>query len=49
MLLWLVFGYRGNWGPPDQRGRWVAGGDILFFILLLLLGWKLFGAPLKGG
>ena len=44
MLLWLVLGlavhYYPAWGP------WP--GTILLFILLLLLGWKVFGAPLHG-
>lgn len=46
MLLWLVFGLAwwhgslGTWGP--------LGGGLLLFILFLLLGWKLFGAPLHG-
>jgi hypothetical protein len=43
MLVWLVlglFGDRFGWGP------W--GGTLLLFILLLLLGWAQFGAPLHG-
>lgn len=45
MLIWLVFGiYIGYTGA----GHLYLGGNILLFILLLLLGWKVFGAPLHG-
>lgn len=46
MLLWLllhgVMGYR--------TGNWVDafGANLVAFILFLLLGWKVFGAPLHG-
>jgi hypothetical protein len=43
MLIWLISGiysyrtdiFRGNYG--------IAGGNLLLFILLALIGWKLFG------
>jgi hypothetical protein len=48
MLLWLVFGLWSNW-PNIQGGQWQpAGGNLLLFILLLLLGWAAFGAPVRG-
>lgn len=41
MLIWLVFSWPGvNFGPP-----W--GSSLLLFILLLLLGWAEFGAPIR--
>ena len=43
MLLWLVFGIWQSW--PNQ---YVVGGNLLLFILLLLLGWHDFGAPIHG-
>jgi hypothetical protein len=47
MLIWLVFGIfvhvYPSWGPYDV---WV--GTLLLFVLLLLLGWKVFGPPLHG-
>jgi hypothetical protein len=43
MLLWLVFGLWHAW--PNYYG---LGGNLLLFILLLLLGWKVFGTPLHG-
>lgn len=46
MLLWLVFGLALRGGYLGAHVVW--GGDLLLFILLLLLGWKVFGAPLHG-
>lgn len=46
MLLWLVFGVYSRW--PLTNGFAPLGGDLLLFILLLLLGWHAFGAPLHG-
>lgn len=43
MLLWLLFGLYIN------RTNWpVIGGNLLLFLLFLLLGWKVFGPPLHG-
>lgn len=42
MLLWLVFGTWWNW--PNHT---VVGWNLLLFILLLLLGWSTFGAPIR--
>ena len=45
MLFWAIFGlYFGynNYSP------YFVGSNLLLFILLLLLGWKLFGPPLHG-
>jgi len=47
MLLWLVFGFWQNWGGI-QSGQWQpVGGNLMLFILLLLLGWAAFGAPIR--
>jgi hypothetical protein len=43
MLLWLAFGFWNSW--PNH---YLVGGNLMLFILLLLLGWHSFGAPLKG-
>jgi hypothetical protein len=49
MLLWLVFGFWSNWpgfaGTSNQYAP--VGGTVLLFILLLLLGWAEFGAPVR--
>lgn len=44
MLVWLVFGLWSNW--PVSGNAKPAGGTLLLFILLALLGWAQFGAPL---
>lgn len=45
MLLWLIFGLVERWGPSGPYWAW--GGSLVLFILLLLLGWQVFGAPVK--
>lgn len=48
MLLWFVFGLWIN--APAAGTPWYRpiGGTLLLFILLTLLGWKVFGPPLHG-
>ncbi len=41
MLVWLVFGCLTS--PRNWQG---FGGNLLLFILLLLLGWRVFGQPI---
>lgn len=44
MLIWLIGGiYYGYSNPP---GHFIIGGNVVLFLLLLLLGWQTFGAPL---
>jgi hypothetical protein len=49
MLIWVVFGVWTYW--PASGGAVVAygpvGGGILLLVLVGLLGWKVFGAPLQ--
>ena len=47
MLLWLVFGLYTNW-PSAPNPPWPLGGHILLWVLLALLGWKVFGPALHG-
>jgi hypothetical protein len=45
MLLWLVgYGYGASRLPFTP---WTVGPNILLFILLLILGWKVFGSPIQ--
>jgi hypothetical protein len=44
MLLWLVFSLAWNFGYVGSHGP--LGSNVLLFILFLLLGWKVFGAPI---
>lgn len=49
MLLWLVFGIWSFRGAPANPALWpYAGGSVLIFVLLFLLGWKTFGWPIAG-
>jgi len=49
MILWLVLGIWWRWpATPAPAAFWPLGGDLLLFILLLLLGWHSFGPPLHG-
>jgi hypothetical protein len=43
MLLWLVYGLWGWWAPGNPH--WMWGNGLFLFILFLLLGWRVFGAP----
>jgi len=43
MLLWLVLGAWHSW--PNYP---LVGWNIMLFVLLVLLGWHAFGAPIKG-
>jgi hypothetical protein len=49
MILWLVFGLWWNWtpAPPNDR-RGFVGNVLLLFVLLFLLGWKVFGFVIQG-
>ncbi len=50
MFLWLIFGFFFFW--PIETAGLVAwrpiGGNVLLFILLFLLGWKVYGFPIHG-
>jgi len=43
LLLWLVYGCYTNWA-----NRPVVGGNVIAFLLFLLVGWKVFGPPIHG-
>jgi len=47
MLLWLVFGLWSGYipGQPYTIRSW--GGNVLLFLLFLIIGWQVFGAPVK--
>lgn len=40
MLIWIAFGW---WGRAPGAGIKAFGGDLILFLLLLLLGWQVFG------
>jgi hypothetical protein len=44
MILWLIFGLWINWpSQPGPAGWRPVGGNLLLFVLLFLLGWRVFG------
>lgn len=47
MLIWLIFGLWSNW-PATSASVRPLGGTALLFILLVLLGWQVFGPPIRG-
>ena len=48
MLFWLLFGFWVGRGIADNDARWrLWGGNLLLFLLFIVLGWQVFGAPVK--
>ena len=47
MLLWLVLGLYNNYTPGQPYPFRVAGWNLLQFVLFGLLGWKVFGPPIR--
>jgi hypothetical protein len=45
MLIWFVFGLALHFG--FVAGAYALGGTLMIFVLFLLLGWQVFGAPLR--
>lgn len=48
MLIWLVATLGYAWPDAANRGSRVGGG-LLLWVLLLIIGWQMFGAPLQPG
>lgn len=48
MILWLVFGMYLNRTDLREGNYGIAGGNLLLFVLLFLLGWRSFGFPIQG-
>lgn len=46
MLVWLLVGFASWGGYLGTHFMW--GGSLMLFVLLVLLGWKVFGAPVRG-
>ena len=46
MALWLVFGFWRARAVGDQLYPF-WGGHLLVFLLFAILGWQIFGAPVK--
>lgn len=49
MLLWLLFGLYWHWPiGPGGAAYGPIGLNLLAFVLFALLGWQVFGSPVKG-
>ena len=47
MLIWLIFGFA--WHGGYLAGPYAGWGNtVLLFVLFLILGWAVFGSPVKG-
>jgi hypothetical protein len=44
MLIWFVFGLALHFGVVGLA--YAFGGTLMLFVLFLILGWQVFGAPL---
>ena len=47
MLFWLVFGFWSGYTPGQPYPVRAWGGNLLLFFLFVILGWQVFGAPVK--
>ena len=45
MLLWIVLGLWSHW---PMRSPVIIVGDLILFLLLIIVGWKVFGPPING-
>ena len=48
MILWLIFGPGYGFYVETPNRRLVNGSSLLLFVLLFLVGWKLFGFVVHG-
>jgi hypothetical protein len=47
MIIWLIFGFW-QWRPTAPSNYPLFGGHILLWVLLFLLGWRIFGFVIQG-
>lgn len=48
MILWFLFGLYWNRSTIQGGDYGIVGGNLMLFVLLFLLGWKIFGFPIQG-
>lgn len=44
MFLWVLYG---AWGWYTPAPHWIYGHGLFLFILFFLLGWKVYGVPIR--
>jgi hypothetical protein len=47
MALWLIFGCYWNRAEFGKGNYGLFGGNLMLFVLLFLLGFRVFGSPLQ--
>jgi hypothetical protein len=47
LVLSVIFGGVGFFGPPAWRGRGSVGFGLIVLILLALIGYRVFGSPVQ--
>lgn len=47
IILWAIFGLGYPFITETPNRRIVNGGNLLLFVLMVLLGWQVFGSAVK--
>lgn len=47
IILWAIFGLGYPFITETPNRRIVNGGNVLLFVLMVLLGWQVFGSVVK--
>lgn len=47
MIIWLVFGLWRDYVPAQPYPLPRLAGNLFLFVLLAILGWQVFGGPVK--
>lgn len=47
MIIWLLFGFWNEYVPGQPYPVAKGGRHLLMFVLFAILGWEVFGAPIK--
>ena len=49
VILWVIFGFVAPWVVPAGNTIYIGyGSNLLLLVLFILLGWQVFGPPVKG-
>jgi Na+/proline symporter len=47
MIIWLLFGLYWHRGDYTRGNYGLVGGNLMLFVLLAILGWRVFGPILQ--
>jgi hypothetical protein len=48
MLFWAIYGFAWGWPWRDAASRPIFGSWVILFVLIGVLGWRVFGPALNG-